>query len=261
MRTITFKESLVSIILPVSQNEKTLKECLESLLTQTHTNIEIIAIDDNSKDKSFTILRQYRGKDKRLIISRNVKKYGLSITLNRSLKKAHGKYIAFMNPKDIATPDRIKRQLQYLMRHPKIAAIGTQVSYINDKGRKLEKSMFPTDTTVLHQTVMNQPVMQLESLMINRYLLPKDLLHFDHLPYPLLYKALIVKIINYGKLANLNQALYLRRVNEDWNLDELSNHLLTHITLWLKARFVYDAKPSLNSLFYPLNNRLKGLST
>ena len=74
MKHIKFKESLVSIILPVNQAEKTLSACLESLLSQTHTNIEIIAIDDNSKDKSFKILKKYRQMDKRLIISRNVKK-------------------------------------------------------------------------------------------------------------------------------------------------------------------------------------------
>ncbi len=251
----------MSIILPVSQAEKTLSDCLESLLAQTHTNIEIIAIDDNSKDKSFKILKKYRALDKRLIISRNVKKYGLTITLNRSIKKSRGKYIALMNAKDISTPDRIKRQLFYLKRHPKISAVGTQVTYINDKMKKLEKSMFPTDSETIHKTLVNKNVMQLESLMINRFLLPKDLLKFDHLNYPLLYRALVVKIIHYGSLANLNQYLYLRRRHDEWHLDELSNHLLTHIGLWLKARFIYDARPSLNSLLYPLNNRLKGSTT
>lgn len=260
MRNITFKESLVSIILPVNQAEKTLAACLESLLAQTHQNIEIIAIDDNSRDKSFKILKKYRQLDRRLIISRNVKKYGLTITLNRSLKKARGKYIAFMNAKDISTPDRIKRQLQYLKRHPKITAVGTQVQYIDEKGKKLERSLFPTESSEIQQTIMNKHVMQLESLLINRYLLPKDLLKFDHLNYPLLYRALVVKIINYGKLANLNQALYYRRLSDEWHLEELSTHLLTHVRLWLKARFVYDAQPSINSLLYPLNNRLKGLT-
>lgn len=257
MRNIKFKESLVSIILPVSQNEKTLAECIESLLSQTHTNIEIIAIDDFSKDRSFKILKKYRQQDRRLIISRNVKKYGLSITLNRSLNKARGKYIAFMNAKDISTPDRIKRQLLYLKRHPKIAAVGTQVTYINEKGKRLERSLFPTETAIIHKTMANKNVCQLESLMINRFLLPKDLLKFDHLQYPLLYRTLVIKIQHYGQLANLNQYLYQRRRADEWHLDELSNQLLTHIRLWLKARFVYDARPSLNSLLYPLNNRLK----
>lgn len=251
----------MSIILPVRQAEKTLSDCLESLLSQTHTNIEIIAIDDNSKDKSFKILKKYRAQDKRLIISQNVKKYGLTITLNRSLKKSRGKYIALMNARDISTPDRIKRQLFYLKRHPKISAVGTQVTYINERQKKLDKSMFPTDSDTIHKTLVNKNVMQLESLMINRFLLPKDLLKFDPLNYPLVYRALVLKIIHYGSLTNLNQHLYLRRRHEEWRLDELSNHLFTHIALWLKARFIYDARPSLNSLLYPLNNRLRGSTT
>ncbi|MBI5044818.1 MAG: glycosyltransferase family 2 protein [Candidatus Levybacteria bacterium] len=104
-------DQLVSIILPIRNNQTQLAECLDSLLSQTYEPLEIIAIDDNSKDTSYSILRKYRRKDKRLIISRNVKQYGMTVTLNRALKKAKGSYISFMNPCDIVTPDKLKRQV------------------------------------------------------------------------------------------------------------------------------------------------------
>ena len=86
------KKPLVSIILPVFNSEKFLHFCLKSLIRQSYKNIEIIAIDDNSKDNSFKILKSFRKQDKRLHVSKNIKKYGFPVCLNRALKKAKGQF-------------------------------------------------------------------------------------------------------------------------------------------------------------------------
>lgn len=247
----------ISVLLPVSNNEATLSECLESLLSQTHLDIEIIAIDDNSKDSSYKILRQYRKHDKRITVSRNVKKYGYAITLNRALKRTKGRYIAFMNPHDVATPDRFKRQLSYLTRHPKVVAVGTQVIFMNERKQKYDKSQFPTDAALISKKLFTEDCLQLESMLIDRYLLPKDLLRFENQDYPLVYRSFVMKLMPYGHLANLNQQLYVRFRPQHTQLEELSNQALSHVKLWLKARFVYDSAPSLTSLLYPLNNKIK----
>src|SRR3989338_8386665 len=87
---------LISILLPVHNTEKYLSDCLNSLINQTYKNIEIVAIDDKSSDKSYKILNQFKKKDKRIRVYKNVKRYGISITLNRLVNKAKGSYIAFM---------------------------------------------------------------------------------------------------------------------------------------------------------------------
>lgn len=252
-------QTLVSILLPVRNNEDTLSLCLESLLSQTYKDLEIIAIDDNSSDDSFAILRRYRKLDKRLHIYRNVKYYGLSVTLNRAIKKARGKYIAFMNPKDMSTTDRLKRQVNFLERNPKVAAVGTQASFVNSKGKKWGKSNFPTDQHDISRFFLHTDTLQLESIMINRYLLPKDLITFEKQKYPLIYKSLLAKVMQYGMIVNLNQYLYIRTKEEKHNLDEITTKIIPHVILWVKARFIYDGetKPTWNSLFSPLNNRIK----
>src|SRR5579872_2430352 len=92
---------LVSILLPVHNAQEYLEESLQSLLSQTYSNIEIIAIDDFSRDHTYQLLKEYRKKDKRLVIRKNVKHYGLRLTLNRCVRHVKGQYIAFMNPSDI----------------------------------------------------------------------------------------------------------------------------------------------------------------
>lgn len=249
-------DQLVSVILPIRNSESSLRECLDSLLAQTYTALEIIAIDDNSKDNSFKILREYRKRDKRLLISRNVKHYGMTITLNRALKKARGSYIAFMNQKDISTPDRIKRQIFYLRRHPKVAVLGTQATFLDRLTNQTAKSSFPTDHQTISKTFLTSDSLQLESIVINRYLLPRDLLKFDELKYPLAYRTLLTKILPYGTFANLNQHLYIRRT-EEISIEGVNAKVFHHLMLWTKARFLYGTGVSWNSLVYPLNTRVR----
>lgn len=247
----------VSIILPVTNSEDSLTECLKALLKQTHKDIEIIAIDDNSSDQSYKILRRFRRMDKRLIISQNVKKYGLSITLNRALKQARGKYIAFMNPNDTCTQDRIKRQLLYLKRHPKTVAVGTQTVFTDEKHKRVGKSNFPTEHTAISKSLLGGKAMQLESSMINRHLLPKDLLKFEHQAFPILFRTLFLKMLPYGSFANINDFLYLRYRHDSLHLEEIKTKIMPHVLLWTRSWFVHDNRPSLQSLLYPLNNKLK----
>lgn len=248
-------DQLVSIILPVRNGQDTLVECLDSLLAQTYEPLEIIAIDDNSKDKSYSILRKYRLKDKRLVISRNVKQYGLTVTLNRSLKKAKGSYISFMNQSDIVTPDKLKRQINYLKRHPKVAVVGTQTTWVQEDGSQL-KSIFPTDDQAIAKTFLTSDALQLESIVINRYLLPRDLLKFTPQQYPVVFRSLLTKIKPYGMFANLNQHLYIRRATITSQRSDMKK-AFHHFQLWTKARFLYGTGISLNSLFYPINNKIK----
>lgn len=248
-------DQLVTLILPVRNSADTLEDCLESILNQTYQDIEIVAIDDKSKDNSYSILRRFRRKDKRLIISRNVKNYGLTVTLNRALKKARGSYIAFVNQKDVMTPDKIKRQIYYLKRHPKVVALGTQTILVDQESGQQAKSTFPTDHDTISKTFLTSDSLQLESIVINRYLIPRDLLRFDNQKYPLLYRALIAKLLPYGNLANLNQHLYIR--TQVSSQDSMTNRLIHNVNLWTKSRFVHGTGISWNSLLYPLNQRLK----
>ena len=89
----------VSIIVPVYNVEKYLERCLDSLINQTLTNIEIVCINDGSTDNSGKILDDYAAKDKRIIVI-NKKNEGQSIARNIGIEKAKGEYLGFVDSDD-----------------------------------------------------------------------------------------------------------------------------------------------------------------
>ena len=89
----------VSIIIPVYNDEGFLRECLDSVLTQSGCEIEIVCIDDGSTDKSSEILRDYAGRDSRLRVIRQENK-GLSAARNRGIEEATGRYVLFVDSDD-----------------------------------------------------------------------------------------------------------------------------------------------------------------
>lgn len=94
----------ISILVPCYNVETYLPQCLDSLINQTLKNIEIIAINDVSTDKTLSILQEYAAKDSRvIIIDKPNEGYGKS--MNRGLKKAHGKYIGIVESDDWADVD------------------------------------------------------------------------------------------------------------------------------------------------------------
>ncbi len=97
----------VSIIVPVYNVEKYLPECLESVLSQTFTNFEVICINDGSPDKCGNTLEKYARKDKRikLITQEN---QGLSMARNKGLEIATGKYILFLDSDDVIHPQLLE---------------------------------------------------------------------------------------------------------------------------------------------------------
>ncbi len=90
----------VSVIIPVYNVELYLRECLDSIINQTLKEIEIICIDDNSTDNSYSILEEYSKKDSRIFLLRNNENMGIGYTRNFGQKQAKGDYIYFVDPDD-----------------------------------------------------------------------------------------------------------------------------------------------------------------
>ena len=98
---------LVSIVIPVYNAEKYLVEALESAINQTYQNIEIVAVDDGSSDRSIQILESYGSKIKLVKQSNS----GPAVARNRGVREAGGKWIAFLDSDDIWDLDKIRQQL------------------------------------------------------------------------------------------------------------------------------------------------------
>lgn len=102
----------VSVIVPVYNAEHYLRECLNSILRQTYDNIEIICVNDGSKDGSSCILDEYAAKDNRIIII-NQENLGVSAARNRGMEVAAGDYVLFIDSDDWLEDETIEEVLQY----------------------------------------------------------------------------------------------------------------------------------------------------
>ena len=120
---------LVSIVIPVHNGEKYIKESIDSCLNQTYKNIEIIVVDDKSEDKTLEILKEYGQK---LTVIPVEKQNGLGNVINIGIRESKGKYIARMDADDIMYPTRIEKQVQYLESNPNCVAIGGQIDIIDE---------------------------------------------------------------------------------------------------------------------------------
>lgn len=93
------KNPLVSIIVPVYNTEKYIRECLNSLIQQSYSHIEIIAVDDGSTDNSLCLLKKLAAKDSRLKVFSQPNQ-GVSAARNLALSKATGTYVMFVDADD-----------------------------------------------------------------------------------------------------------------------------------------------------------------
>lgn len=138
---------LVSIILPVFNGEEFLREAIDSILTQSFKDFELIVVDDASQDQSLKILESYR--DPRLIVIKNEVNSGIVIALNKGIKASQGKYIARMDADDISIPDRLKKQIDFLESHPEIGVVGSWGEFIDEKGNSISFVAYPiTDNDI-----------------------------------------------------------------------------------------------------------------
>ncbi len=241
------QQPLVSVLLPIFNIGHYLHESLDSLLDSSYQNIEILAIDDFSKDDSWKVLKLYKQIDKRIKIYRNVKHYGKALTLNRLLRKAKGQYIVVMDGKDMVYKHKIKKQVTYLKKNEKATAVATQCTFINAENRKTATSAFPLDVASIYQRPLHGISLDFETIMIDRHRLPKDTLYFDPTS-ELVYSGIIMKLLQFGEIHNLPTLLQYRRTenpNRQTTLADIPNL----IKLWIQSMDSYDYRPNIRALF------------
>ena len=99
---------MVSIVIPVYNAEKYIEECLNSLLNQSYTDFEIICVNDGSSDNSYKILKEYEGRDNR-IMAMTQKKQNAGVARNVGKRRARGKYLLFLDADDFFCENMLER--------------------------------------------------------------------------------------------------------------------------------------------------------
>lgn len=103
---------LVSIIMPSYRTAKYIRDSIDSVLSQTYTNWELIIIDDCSPDESNEIIESYR--EPRIRLLKNATNIGAALSRNYGLREARGRYIAFLDSDDVWAKTKLERQVNYI---------------------------------------------------------------------------------------------------------------------------------------------------
>lgn len=125
----------ISVIIPVYNDEKYLKECLNSIIKQTYKNLEIILVDDGSTDGTAEICEHYRDKDERIRVLHKENE-GIGPSRNAGLAMATGEYVLFVDGDDWITSDHIEGLYNLLKKYNADIAVGNFEEY------KQKSSMF-----------------------------------------------------------------------------------------------------------------------
>lgn len=123
---------LVTVLMPVYNSEKFLKDAINSILNQTLQDFEFLIIDDGSTDSSVEIIKQYD--DSRIRLYQNNHNLGITKTLNIGIELATTPYIARMDADDISYPERLKLQFEYLEENPECALVSSHIQVISEDG-------------------------------------------------------------------------------------------------------------------------------
>ncbi len=106
----------ISVVIPVYNVEKYIEECLESVISQTFTDTEIICVDDCGTDGSMSVVERYAQQDSRIKILRHDKNKGLGAARNTGIEEAKGEYIFFLDSDDYILPDTLKNLYENAVR-------------------------------------------------------------------------------------------------------------------------------------------------
>ena len=125
---------LISVIIPVSNGERTIKETIDSVLNQTFLDFELIVINDGSQDSTLKIVSSIL--DPRLKVF-SYPNAGLAATRNRGVSHASGEYISFIDADDLWTPDKLEAQFKALQANPQAAVAYSWTDWIDESGQFL----------------------------------------------------------------------------------------------------------------------------
>ncbi len=125
---------LLSVVIPSYNHEKFIKQAIDSVLNQTYKNLELIVIDDGSKDSSIDIIKSYKDDRLTLVCQENA---GAHNAINKGLSMAKGEYLAVLNSDDIFTKDRFEIMIKEMQKRPEVEFACSYIQIIDTEGNKL----------------------------------------------------------------------------------------------------------------------------
>lgn len=200
---------LVSVLMPVYNGEKYIKEAMDSILNQTYADFEFLIINDGSTDTTEQIIKSYE--DSRIRYKKNETNLKLIATLNKGIELCIGKYIVRMDADDISALDRIEKQVAFIEENPDVGLCGTWFTSFDQNSQGLSQYKEQHDEILfkmLYQCHFCHPSLIIRKKVFEELEIPFDK-NFIHAEDYELYFRLSTK----WKFHNLQESLIKYRIH------------------------------------------------
>jgi teichuronic acid biosynthesis glycosyltransferase TuaG len=165
-----YKNETVSVIIPVYNASKYIGETIESALKQTYKDIEIILVDDCSRDNSRQIIEGYMKIHRNIVYHLQEKNSGAAVARNKALDLAKGRYVAFLDSDDLWYPEKIQKQIDLMKNKQNIAFCYTAYEMVDDEG-KLIKEKIKILEKATYKNLLKRTMISTPTVLLDRYLL------------------------------------------------------------------------------------------
>lgn len=202
----------VSVVMPAYNAARTIENSIRSVLSQTHANLELLVIDDGSKDDTLSIARAIAAEDSRVRVLENEKNVGVSATRNRGAREAKYDWLALLDSDDAWEENKLEMQLLVMSKHPEAAICFTATAYVDEEGNR-SSYVLRTPPKAYRNDILKQNIISCSSVLMRRewllrYPMPDGTRMHEDL-------ATWYTILTYSPYAvGLNEPLLLYRVSK-----------------------------------------------
>ena len=205
----------VCVMMPAYNAARDVETAIESVLGQDYPAFDLLVVDDGSTDGTLEVLARFAAKDPRVRFLRNERNLGIVATRNRLLAEAdsRAKYLAVLDADDVCLAGRLRKQVEFLERHPDHAAVGSQTLVIDEAGRRVGERRYPTSSAELRSVMTRYNPIAQSAVMLRRSAL-EAVGHYDpRFPRCQDYD-LWLRLASRFELANLDEPLIEYRVSQ-----------------------------------------------
>lgn len=215
---------LISVVMSVyNEEEREVKQAINSILEQTYSNFELIIVNDNPKNEILPgILKEFKAKDSRIVLLSNEKNLGVAQTLNKAISVAKGKYLARMDADDISLPDRFEKEMRYLL-EGNFDIVTTNAKYIDENDEIIGQ----------HSFIPSGPKAYLDLLLT-----ACNIIH----PSVLMKKSSVLAVNGYRALRCEDYDLWLRMTENGFKIGGINENLMYYR---MRSTGVTQSKPLL----------------
>lgn len=228
------QEGLVSIVTPVYNAERFIKETIDSVISQTYSNWELILVDDCSSDSSADIISEYIKKDDRIKYIKNEVNSGAAVSRNNGIEASKGQYIAFVDSDDVWENEKLEKQLEFMKKNSYPFTF-TSYRYVLEDGTITDKTARAIEKInyngLLKNTVIGCSTVIIDRMIVGDFRMPLLRRGQDTATWLQILKkidyayGLDIPLVNYRKVSNSISSNKFKALKRTWNIYRNVEHL------------------------------------